>query len=180
MTHARSLLTTGFLLAIVAAATSQETKPNLTGRWQLDPAATVVAGGGRGAGNASGGGNRSGGGIGLGPPATELQIEQTDSTLRLDVARADGNSSVILYRLNGKTAKNQIPIGRGGTAEATYSSRWNGAQLATSITRTTVTRGNATNVRYRELLYLTSDSILVMETTVSGAGGRTALYRRAK
>ncbi|MEX2284380.1 MAG: hypothetical protein WEE89_17965 [Gemmatimonadota bacterium] len=178
-----TLLVAGALPVVPCRVSTQEAKPALTGRWLLDRDAIDVAGGGRGdaSGNASGGGGRGGGGIGLGPPGAELIIQQSDSTLHMVVMKEDGSGAVILYRLNGKATKVPLPTGRGQTAEATYSSRWNRDRLETAIVRKLVARGTTTELRYREQLYLSSDSVLVIETTMTGrSGGRKAFYRKAK
>ena len=147
----------------------------------LDLQATSVSGGGRGdaSGNASGGGGGGGGGTGLGAPADELSIQQSDTMLVVE-ERRETATNTIRYGLDGKRIRNQMAVGRGGRADASYSSRWLGARLETSITRRISARGNVTNVRYHELLYLSSDSALVVETTVAGRpAGRKAVYRKA-
>jgi hypothetical protein len=59
---------------------------------------------------------------------------------------------------------------------ATYSSRWSRARLETTIVRKVGSR----SIRYRESLYITADSALVVETDVVGMlGGRKAVYRKA-
>jgi len=181
MRVARTLFAIAAALAVATDALAQAAKPDLTGRWKLDPEATATTGGGRGdaSGNASGGGGREGGGIGLGPPADELTIQQNDTMLIVEPRRGDTDISVVRYRLDGKMTRNLMPIGRGRTAEASYASRWNGPRLETSITRTISSRGNLTDMRYRELLYLAPDGALVLETTVSGRpAGRKAVYRK--
>ena len=68
-----------------------------------------------------------------------------------------------------------MPVGRGETAHATYSSRWNRARLETTIARKIGSR----TMRYRELIYLSPDSALIVETdVVNSPGGRTAVYRK--
>src|SRR5688500_3796386 len=141
--------------------------PNFAGTWRLDPDATEPAGGGRGdaRGVASGGGGGAGGGAGLGPPAEELIILQTDTTLTVREQRNTDMVQVV-YRLDGKRTQNSMPIGSGSTATAAYSTRWNGATLATSISRTMAGRGPGTSVQYREERYLTPDGKMVVKTTI--------------
>ena len=164
------------LLTFATSLTVQDQRPDFTGRWTLNAKETVLGGGGRGdgSGRASGGGGGGGGGTGLGSPADELTVRQSDTLLTVE-ARGEGATDIIRYRLDGKPVRNLITVGRGETVFATYSSRWSRARLETAIARKVGTR----SIRYRELLYLTSDSTLVLETDVVGSiGGRTAVYRK--
>jgi hypothetical protein len=163
-------------LTIVPGFTAQPPRPSFQGRWVLSPDETTLSGGGRGdgSGNASGGGGRGGGGTGLGRPADELSIEQND-TMLVVAMRREAATDTIRYRLNGKSVENLMPVGRGETVHATYTSRWNRLRLETTISRKIGTRA----VRYRELLYQSSDSVLVLEIDVVGSlGGRKAVYRK--
>jgi hypothetical protein len=164
------------LLTFATSLTVQDQRPDFTGRWMLNAQATTLSGGGRGdgSGRATGGGGGGGGGTGLGSPADELTIRQSDTLLIVE-ARHGSASETILYRFDGKPVSNVMTIGRGETVHATYSSRWSRARLETTIARKVGNR----SIRYRELLYLTSDSTLVLETDVIGSmGGRTAVYRK--
>lgn len=177
--RSKSLASTVLSIAISTAVTleAQVARPDFTGRWTLSLQETTTSGGGRGdaSGRATGGGGGGGGGTGLGSPADELTVQQND-TMLIVAARRENVTDTLRYRLNGKTIENLMPVGRGETAHANYSSRWNRARLETTISRKVGTR----SIRYRELLYLTPDSALVVETDVVGSlGGRTAVYRKA-
>lgn len=173
----RALSSVAIVLAF-AAIGAQLARPDFSGRWTLVPELSSVGGGGRGdgTGRASGGGGGTGGGTGLGRPADELTLEQNDSVLIIG-ARRQAVVDTIRYRLDGKAVENVMPVGRGETAHVNYTSRWNRERLETTIARKVGTRV----IRYRELLYLSSDSTLVMETDIVGSvGGRKAVYRRVK
>jgi len=172
----RAVLSITLVLPFTTSAAAQA-RPDFTGRWTLSPQETSVSGGGRGdaSGNATGGGGRGGGGTGLGSPADELTVQQSDTMLIVATRRATVTDTV-RYRLDGKAVRNLMAVGRGETALANYSSRWTRARLETTISRKIGTRV----IRYRELLYLSPDSALVLETDVVGSvGGRTAVYRKA-
>ena len=170
----RSFLFVTVAVHLSIGAMEQVSRPDFSGRWTLGE--TTMSGGGRGdaSGNATGGGGGAGGGTGLGPPAGEVSIQQNDSML-IVAARRDGIPDTIRYRFDGKPVNNFMPVGRGGTVHTTYRSRWSRARLETTI----VARARSRTIRYRELLYLTSDSALVVETDVVGRlGGRKVVYRK--
>jgi len=180
MTAAPSLVTLLATLAISAGSNAQA-RPDFSGRWKLDT--TIVMGGGRGdaLGNASGGGGGGGGGTGLGPPAHELNVEQSDTTIKVAQSGSGDEAILIVYRLDGKKVRNSMPIGRGRTTEATYVSRWDGSHLLTAIVRTVTARGGGVRLEYRESRYLASDGSMVVQTNMLGRpAGRTAVYQRLK
>jgi hypothetical protein len=179
--RSKSMRTALLSIAVSYSATTtvqaQVAKPDFSGRWTLSPQETTARGGGRGdaSGNATGGGGRGGGGTGLGRPAEELTVQQND-TMLIVAGRRESVTDTVWYRLDGKGITNLMPVGRGETVHATYSSRWNRARLETTISRKIGIRV----IRYRELLFLSPDSALVLETDVVGSlGGRTAVYRKA-
>jgi hypothetical protein len=170
------------LVIVVAGARNSgaQARTDFTGVWKLDTTATTVSGGGRGdrSGNASGGGGRAGGGLGLGPPAQELRIRHDSSTLRVTEFRG-GDSVVITYRLDGRRTTNATTMGRGRTADAFYTTSWDGLRFVTNILTRIENRGGVTTLEYREVRSLATDGAMVIETTfVGGPGGRTAVYRR--
>ena len=170
-------LLTVAISVIATTLAAQAARPDFTGRWTLSPQETFASGGGRGdnRGNATGGGGGDGGGTGLSRPVDELTIQQNDTMLIL-AARRGAVTDTIWYRLDGKMVRNLMAVGQGETVHASYSSRWSRARLETTIARKVGTR----SIRYRELMYLSPDSALVIETDVVGSlGGRTAVYRKA-
>lgn len=172
-----TMLSIAIFLPNATNPSTQAARPDFTGRWTLSPQETTVSGGGRGdaRGNATGGGGGGGGGTGLGSPADQLTIQQND-TLLIVAARRETVTDTLRYRLDGETVRNLMAVGRGETAHASYTSRWNRGRLETTISRKIGTR----TIRYRELLYLSPDSVLVVETDVVGSlGGRRAVYRKA-
>lgn len=176
LSSVRSILFITIALVVAMSAAEQVSRPDFSGRWMLSADETTLSGGGRGdaSGRATGGGRGGGGGTGLGRPADELSIQQNDSMLIL-AARRESIIDTIRYRFDGKTITNLMPVGRGQTVHATYSSRWKGARLETTIVRKVGSR----SVRYREFLYIAPDSALVLETDVVGmVGGRKAVYRK--
>jgi hypothetical protein len=175
----------GMLRFVAAAAVSvavqtpaaPQTTPDFSGLWQLDPALDRLAGGGSGAGRGGGGGR--GGGIGLGQAASRLDIVQEAATLTI-THRFDDGPHVVVYALDGTDRANKVPVGRGGVADATYRSRWDGAKLVTMIRRRLTGRAGSQTVEYRETIAL-DDGRLVVETRVEGGprpGGRTSVYRK--
>ena len=164
-------------ISIATIAEAQAARPDFTGRWTLSPQETSASGGGRGdaRGNATGGGGGDGGGTGLGSPADELTIQQND-TMVIVATRRGAVTDTIWYRLDGKAIRNLMAVARGETVHANYSSRWSRARLESTIVRKVGTR----SIRYRELMYLSPDGALMLETDVVGSlGGRTAAYRKA-
>jgi hypothetical protein len=172
------LLSFAISISIAATVEAQVARPTFVGRWTLSPQESKAGGGGRGdpSGNATGGGGGGGGGTGLGSPADELTVQQND-TMLIVAARRDAVTDTLWYRLDGKAIRNLMPVARGETVHTSYSSRWNRARLETTISRKVGTR----SIRYRELMYLSPDSALVVETDVVGSlGGRTSVYRKAR
>ena len=161
----------------IARDTPAQTRPEFSGHWTMGPTANIAMGGGRGGpgGVAAGGGGRGGGGAGLGPPAPELVILQNDTMMTIEDGTGGGT---LVYRLDGGRTTNSITVGRGNTVQASYSSRWDGTQLVTTVTY--AGPGNAGSTYLREVRFLADDGSMVVETTVtSGSRGRRTVYRKA-
>ena len=97
-------------------------KPDFSGTWKLDPAASVVAP----APGASGG---------VSPALLEpVIVKQTAETLSATQKPGD-DSFTFTYRLDGSTSKLAWPSGPGETVEATAVAKWDSdkLQIATSI-----------------------------------------------
>ena len=92
------------VLAVATMAFAQ--KPDFSGTWTLDEAATGAPAGGGGGG---GGGRGGGGGLGMG-----ATVKQTADTLTYDRTFGD-NKITSTYKLDGTESKNTM-MGRGGAA----------------------------------------------------------------
>jgi hypothetical protein len=162
---------------LVATDVLAQTRPDFTGHWTIDPTANSVMGGRRGGpgGVVSGGGGRGGGGSGMGAPAQEVVIQQTDSTMTIE-DRTTG--LVLLYRLDGRRTTSLVTVGQGNTIQVTYSPRWDGTKLITTIARTNPR--SLENTYLREVRSLADDGSMIVETDVTtGSGGRRTVYRKA-
>jgi hypothetical protein len=108
------------ILAVATMAWAQ--KPDFSGTWTLDPAASGAPAGGGGGGGGRGGGR--GGILGMGPStvkqsATDLVVESTMGE----------NKVTRTYKLDGSESKNTITTGR-GTMEAVSVAKWDGNKLS--------------------------------------------------
>jgi hypothetical protein len=144
--------------AFVTVAAAQE-KPNISGKWTLDPASPSV----RLPATAVGWGQ-------------EFTANQNANTLTVEYTQ--GKTPVKLtYKLDGSNSSNTLP-GRGGEprTEASKAVRY-GAKL--SITITTVTADGNT-VEVKRVVSLEGGS-LIIETTPTGFGGATmkAVYKKS-
>ena len=118
------------ILTLATLAWAQ--KPDFSGTWTLDPAASgVAAGGGAPAGGAPGGGGGGGRGggrggiLGMGPAV----VKHTATELTVEVTGQDGTKSTRTYKLDGTESKNSM-TGRGGqTIEATSTAKLDGQKL---------------------------------------------------
>ena len=108
-------------LAVATMAWAQ--KPDFSGTWTLDPAASGAPAGGGGGGGGRGGGR--GGILGMGPStvkqsATDLVVESTMGE----------NKVTRTYKLDGSESKNSV-MGRGGQPmESVSVAKWDGAKLS--------------------------------------------------
>jgi hypothetical protein len=105
------------VLAVATLAWAQ--KPDFSGTWTLDRAASGMDAAG------GGGGGRGGGRGGLGQGAT---VKQTADALTIE--RTVGENKVVTtYKLDGTESKNTM-MGRGGQQmESTSTAKWDGAKL---------------------------------------------------
>lgn len=166
-----------FAAALFALRVPAQSRPDFSGVWTQDTARTASVGGGRGQRESAGGGR--GGGLGLGPPAEQLTIQQTMTTLTVDERRGTATSRIV-YALTGKTSKNAIVAGRGSGTTAQYVSKWKDARLITTITAQ-VSSVNKTKVQYDETRYVDADGSLVVETTMVGQPNmRRLVYAKSR
>jgi hypothetical protein len=106
MKRARIGLIAAAVLAVATLAWAQA-KPDFSGTWTLDPAATGTTGGG-------------GAGMGGGP----MTVKQTADTLTIERTGQGGNTMTQTYKLDG--SETDITMGQ-MTAKA--SAKWDGAKL---------------------------------------------------
>jgi hypothetical protein len=118
MKVARVGVTAAAVLAVATMAWAQ--KPDFTGTWTLDAAASGAPAGG-------GGGGRGGRGgiLGMGPTS----VKQTATDLTVETTTQDGTKVTRSYKLDGTESKNTITTGR-GTMEAVSTAKWDGAKLS--------------------------------------------------
>jgi hypothetical protein len=108
----------GAAVLAVAAVAFAQAKPDFSGTWTLDEAASGAPAGG------GGGGGRGGGALGNGPAT----VKQTADTLTIERTQGE-NKVVTTYKLDGTESKNTM-MGRGGTpAESTSVAKWDGNKL---------------------------------------------------
>ena len=117
MKRARIGITAAAVLAVATLAFAQ--KPDFSGTWTLDEAATGTAGAPAG----GGGGGRGGGALGNGPAT----IKQTADTLTIERTQGE-NKIVTTYKLDGTESKNTM-MGRNGAMESTSTAKFDGSTL---------------------------------------------------
>ena len=139
-----------FAVGTVAGATgiSAQTKPNFAGSWTLDAEKSTMP---------QGGGNRA-----MNPAPFTITVDGA----RMSIARPGqgGNVQTTVYLLDGTVSKNTMAGRQGGEpVEITYTSKWEGAKLVTTIVNP---RGTSTESRWIE-----ADGSMVVETTRTGQDG---------
>jgi len=142
----------GILAVLFSAGVMAQAKPDFSGTWTLDPEKSVM-GGGR-----QGGGQRGGG-------AAPLTITVDGSKLSISRTMGQsGNTITTVYMLDGTVSKNTQPGRQGGEpTEVTYTSKWDGAKLVTTIVNP---RGTSTETRW-----IDADGTMVVETSRTGPDG---------
>jgi hypothetical protein len=153
------------VLAVATLAWAQ--KPDFSGTWTLDPAAS--AGGAGGApGGGGGGGGRGGGRGGLGQGGT---VKQTADTLTVE--RTIGENKITsTYKLDGSESKNTM-MGRGGqTMEAVSTAKFDGPTL---VITTKVDMGNGPQESTQR--WTVSGGMLTIETT-NARGTQKMVYKK--
>ena len=145
----RAILSAALAVAFVAGVAAQG-KPNFAGSWTLDPEKSVM--GGR-----QGGGNRGGGA----PAPLTITVEGQ----KMSIAQTRGETTVTtVYMLDGTVSKNTVAGRQGGEpTEVTYTSKWEGNALVTTIVNP---RGTSTEKRWVD-----ADGTMVVETTRTGQDG---------
>jgi len=142
--------------AMLAAATmAWAQKPDFSGTWTLDPAAS---------GAPAGGGGRGGGRGGLGQSGT---VKQTADTLTIDRMMGD-NKVTLTYKLDGSESKNTM-MGRGGQSlEVVSTAKWDGDKL---VIMTKTGQGESTST------WSLDGNMLTIET-VGARGTQKLVYKK--
>jgi hypothetical protein len=153
------------VLAVATLAWAQ--KPDFSGTWTLDPAASEGGAGGAPAGG-GGGGGRGGGRGGLGQGGT---VKQTADALTVE--RTVGENKVTAtYKLDGTESKNSM-MGRGGQAvESVSTAKWDGPAL---VITTKMDMGNGPQESTQK--WTVSGSTLTIETT-NARGTQKMVYKK--
>jgi len=154
----RAILSAALAVAFVAGHAAQaageiaQAKPNFAGTWTLDPEKSVMAGGG----------GRQGG---MGAQPLTITIDGPKMSISRTMGQS-GNTVTTVYMLDGTVSKNTMMGRQGGEpTEVTYTSKWDGAKLVTTIVNP---RGTSTETRWLE-----ADGTMVVETTRTNPQGET-------
>ncbi len=144
----------GILAVLFTAGVLAQAKPDFSGTWTLDPEKSVMGGGRQG-------GGQRGGGMGAAP--LTITVEGNKMSIARTMGQS-GNTMTTVYLLDGTVSKNSQPGRQGGEpVEITYTSKWDGAKLVTTIVNP---RGTSTETRWIE-----ADGTMVVETTRTGPDG---------
>ena len=111
----RAIISAALAVAFVAGLSAQD-KPNFAGTWRIDPARSDKYSGGA-------------------PPET-ITVEGNKMAITRTVA---GNTDLRVYMLDGTPSKN-VSGPPGQQSEITYTSKWEGNVLVTTIVMPKVTR----------------------------------------
>jgi hypothetical protein len=171
MKTARAGIIAAAVLAVTATAWAQ--KPDFSGTWTLDPAASGMPAGGPGAGapGGGGGGGRMGGGrggiLGMGPTT----VKQTAGELTVE-STMGGQAVTRTYKLDGSESKNTV-MGRGGQSmEQVSTAKWDGGKL------TLVTKQSVNDQTFETTeVWSVDGSTLTVEST-SARGTQKRVYRK--
>ena len=164
MKLARVGVTAAAILAVATLAWAQ--KPDFSGTWTLDAAASdQPAGTGGGGGGGRGGGR--GGILGMGPTS----VKQSATELTVEVTGQDGTKSTRTYKLDGTESKNTITTGR-GTMEAVSTAKLDGPKL-TIVTKQSM--GDQTFETTEN--WTVSGSMLTVEST-NARGTTKRVYKK--
>ena len=141
----------GILAVLFAVGAAAQTKPNFAGTWTLDAEKSVMP---------QGGGQRQGGGN---PAPLTIVVEGPKMSISRTMGQS-GNVQTTVYMLDGTVSKNTQMGRQGGEpVEITYTSKWDGAKLVTTIVNP---RGTSTETRWIE-----ADGTMVVETVRTGQDG---------
>ena len=154
------------VLAVATLAWAQ--KPDFSGTWTLDPAASEGGAGGAPGGGGGGGGRGGGRGGGLGQGGS---VKQTADALTVE--RSIGENKITsTYKLDGSESKNTM-MGRGGNSvESVSTAKWDGPAL---VITTKMDMGNGPQESTQK--WTVSGSTLTIETT-NARGTQKMVYKK--
>ena len=153
------------VLAVATLAWAQ--KPDFSGTWTLDPAASEGGAGGA-PGGGGGGGGRGGGRGGLGQGGT---VKQTADALTVERTMGE-NKVTSTYKLDGSESKNTM-MGRGGqSVESVSTAKWDGPAL---VITTKMDMGNGPQESTQK--WTVNGSTLTVETT-NARGTQKMTYKK--
>ena len=153
------------ILAVATLAWAQ--KPDFSGTWTLDPAASEGGAGGA-PGGGGGGGGRGGGRGGLGQGGT---VKQTADALTVERTMGE-NKVTSTYKLDGSENKNSM-MGRGGqSVEVVSTAKWDGPSL---VITTKMDMGNGPQESTQK--WTVNGSTLTIETT-NARGTQKMTYKK--
>jgi hypothetical protein len=153
------------VLAVATLAWAQ--KPDFSGTWTLDPAASEGGAGGA-PGGGGGGGGRGGGRGGLGQGGT---VKQTADALTVERTMGE-NKVTSTYKLDGSESKNTM-MGRGGNSvESVSTAKWDGPSL---VITTKMDMGNGPQESTQK--WTVNGSTLTIETT-NARGTQKMTYKK--
>ena len=153
------------ILAVATLAWAQ--KPDFSGTWTLDPAASEGGAGGA-PGGGGGGGGRGGGRGGLGQGGT---VKQTADALTVERTMGE-NKVTSTYKLDGSESKNTM-MGRGGqSVESVSTAKFDGQAL---VITTKMDMGNGPQESTQK--WTVSGSTLTIETT-NARGTQKMVYKK--
>jgi hypothetical protein len=153
------------VLAVATLAWAQ--KPDFSGTWTLDPAASEGGAGGA-PGGGGGGGGRGGGRGGLGQGGT---VKQTADALTVERTMGE-NKVTSTYKLDGSENKNSM-MGRGGqSVEVVSTAKWDGPSL---VITTKMDMGNGPQESTQK--WTVNGSTLTIETT-NARGTQKMTYKK--
>lgn len=151
------------MLAVATVAFAQ--KPDFSGTWTLDPAASGMQ---AGAGGGGGGGRR-----GMAGPMT---VKAAGDTLTVQRAGMGGNTTTLTYKLDGTESVNKQTMGRGENArevELKSTAKWDGSKLVISTQRPGADGAMTTATETWSL----EGGNLVIEST-GGRGAQKRVYKK--
>ena len=157
----RAILSAALAVAFVAGVAAAQ-KPNFAGKWTMDATKSDPMGGRQG-----------GGAPGGGAPAP---ITITVDGQKMSISQTRGETTVTtVYMLDGTVSKNTVAGRQGGEpTEVTYTSKWEGNALVTTIVNP---RGTSTEKRW-----IDADGTMVVESTRTGQDGtpttRKTVFKR--